>query len=385
MKLELKEEHELIRQTVRAFCEQKVAPVARELDAASTFPMETIAGLADLGLLGLVVPPEYGGNLVDALSFAIAIEEIARVDGAHALIVAAHNGLCSSHLVLAASKEQKARYLPHLAAGDYMGAWGLTEPTSGSDASAVTTTAVKNGDAWVLNGGKSLITNAAHAGVLIIMAGTKEGAGAHGISAFAVERDTPGLSIGRDEDKLGVRASSTSQVDLEDCRIPSDHLVGKLHGAYADVLEVLDGGRIGIGAMAVGLAQGALDASLQYAQDREAFDQPIFDFQAVQFMLADMATQLEAARLLVYRAAHRKQAGLSFKKEAAMAKLYASEAAMRITTKAVQIHGGYGYIKDFPVERMFRDAKLTEIGEGTSEIQRLVIAREILRSAGRST
>lgn len=385
MKLELKEEHELIRQTVRAFCEQKVAPVARELDAASTFPKETIAGLADLGLLGLVVPPEYGGNLVDALSFAIAIEEIARVDGAHALIVAAHNGLCSSHLVLAASKEQKARYLPHLAAGDYMGAWGLTEPTSGSDASAVTTTAVKNGDAWVLNGGKSLITNAAHAGVLIIMAGTKEGAGAHGISAFAVERDTPGLSIGRDEDKLGVRASSTSQVDLEDCRIPSDHLVGKLHGAYADVLEVLDGGRIGIGAMAVGLAQGALDASLQYAQDREAFDQPIFDFQAVQFMLADMATQLEAARLLVYRAAHRKQAGLSFKKEAAMAKLYASEAAMRITTKAVQIHGGYGYIKDFPVERMFRDAKLTEIGEGTSEIQRLVIAREILRSAGRST
>ncbi|MEE9592617.1 MAG: acyl-CoA dehydrogenase [Thermoplasmata archaeon] len=381
MKLELREEHELIRQTVRAYCEQKVAPVARELDAASKFPKETIAGMAELGLLGLVIPPEYGGNLVDTLSFAIAIEEIARVDGAHALIVAAHNGLCSSHLVLAASKEQKARYLPHLAAGDYMGAWGLTEPTSGSDASAVRTSAVKDGDEWVLNGGKSLITNAAHAGVLVIMAGTKKGAGPRGISAFAVERDTPGLSIGRDEDKLGVRASSTSQVDLEDCRIPRDHLVGELHGAYPDVLQVLDGGRIGIGAMAVGLAQGALDASLQYAQEREAFDQPIFDFQAIQFMLADMATQLEAARLLVYRAAHQKQAGLPFKKEAAMAKLYASEAAMRITTKAVQIHGGYGYTKDFPVERMFRDAKLSEIGEGTSEIQRLVIAREILRSS----
>ncbi len=379
MTRELKEEHELIRQTVRAYCEEKVAPVARELDAASEFPKETIAGLAGLGLLGLVVPPEYGGNLVDALSLAIAIEEIARVDGAHALSVAAHNGLCTSHLVMAASEEQKARYLPHLAAGDYMGAWALTESTSGSDASRMRTRAVKDEDEWVLNGGKSLCTNANHAGVLVVMARTEGERGAHGVSAFAVDRGTPGLSIGPDEDKLGVRASSTSPIDLEDCRVPEDRLVGKLHGAFPDVLRVLDGGRIGIGAMAVGLAQGALDASLRYALDRESFGQPIYDFQAIQFMLADMATQLEAARLLVYRAAHRKQAGLPFKKEAAMAKLYASEAAMRITTKAVQIHGGYGYIKDFPVERMFRDAKLTEIGEGTSEIQRLVIAREILR------
>ncbi|MFQ6012946.1 MAG: acyl-CoA dehydrogenase [Thermoplasmata archaeon] len=381
MRLEFTEEHDLIRQTVRAFCEEKVTPVARELDAASRFPQETISGMAKLGLLGLVVPPEYGGNRVDTLSFAIAIEEIARVDGAHALIVAAHNGLCTSHLVMAGSEEQKARYLPPLAAGEYLGAWALTEPMSGSDASRMRTTAVKDGDEWVLNGGKSLCTNAAHAGVLVVMAVTDPDRGARGVSAFAVDRGTPGLSVGRDEDKLGVRASSTTPVDLEDCRVPENHLVGTLHGGYPDVLRVLDGGRIGIGAMAVGLAQGALDASLRYAGEREAFGQPIFDFQAVQFTLADMATQLEAARLLVYRAAHRKEAGLPYKKEAAMGKLYASEAAMRIATKAVQIHGGYGYLKDFPVERMFRDAKLTEIGEGTSEIQRLVIAREILRSA----
>ncbi len=381
LKLELTAEHELIRQTVRAYCEEKVAPVARELDATSTFPKETIAGLAELGLLGLVVPPEYGGNLVDVLSLAIAIEEIARVDGAHALSVSAHNGLCASHLVLAGSEEQKVRYLPHLAAGDYMGAWALTEASSGSDASRMRTTAVKDGDEWVLNGAKNLCTNANHAGVLVIMARTEGDRGAHGVSAFAVERGTPGLIIGLDEDKLGVRASSTSPVDLEDCRIPEDRLIGELHGACPDVLRVLDGGRIGIGAMAVGLAQGALDASLRYALDRESSGHSIYDFQAIQFMLADMATQLEAARLLVYRAAYRKQAGLPFKKEAAMGKLYASEAAMRITTKAVQIHGGYGYIKDFPVERMFRDAKLTEIGEGTSEIQRLVIAREILDAA----
>ncbi|MFQ5919773.1 MAG: acyl-CoA dehydrogenase family protein [Thermoplasmata archaeon] len=381
MKLEFKEEHELIRQTVRAYCEEKVAPIAREHDAASTFPRETIAGLAELGMLGLVVPPEYGGNEVDMLSLAIAIEEIARVDGGHALSVSAHNGLCTSHLVMAASEELKAHYLPRLAAGDYMGAWALTEPGSGSDATSMRTRAVRDGDEWVLNGAKSLCTNANYAGVLVVMARTEGERGSQGISAFAIEPDTPGLTIGQDEDKLGVRASPAAPISLEDCRVSESALVGELHNAFPDVLRVLDGGRIGIGAMAVGLAQGALDASLRYALDRESFGQPIYDFQAIQFMLADMATQLEAARLLVYRSAHRKQAGLPFKKEAAMGKLYASEAAMRITTKAVQIHGGYGYIKDFPVERMFRDAKLTEIGEGTSEVQRLVIAREILRSS----
>ncbi len=378
MELELKEEHELIRKTVRDFAVRKIGPIARELDAEARFPIETVKELGRLGLLGMAVPKEYGGNPTDTMAYSIAVEELARVDGSHALIMAAHNSLCTSHIVLAGSEAQKRAYLPKLATGEFVGAWALTEPGSGSDAASMKTKAVAEGGEWVLNGTKNFCTNAPYAGVFVIMAITDPSKGYGGISAFAVERGTPGLTIGVEEDKLGVRASATSQVILEDCRIPGENLVGKLNSGYRDTLHVLDGGRISIGAMAVGIAQGAFDEAMRYSREREQFGQPISSFQAVQFMLADMAVQIDAARLLVHRAAHLKDSGRRYKKEASMAKLYASEAAMRITTKALQIHGGYGFIKDYPVERMFRDAKLCEIGEGTSEIQRLVIAREIL-------
>lgn len=378
MRLELTEEHDLIRRTVREFAEARVRPIARELDAEARFPEETVQEMGALGLLGLLVPETYGGNPVDTVSFAIAMEEMARVDGSHALILGAHSSLCTGHLLIAASEAQKERYLPKLASGEWMGAWALTEPMSGSDASTMRTRAVPDGDGWRLTGQKNFCTNAPHAGLIVVLAMTNPEAGSRGISAFAVEAGTEGLTIGREEDKLGVRASATSQVALEDCWVPADHLVGTENEGYRDALRVLDGGRIGIGAMALGLAQGALDEALAYSLDRRAFGSPIFDHQAVQFSLADMATRIQAARLLVYRAAWRKDQGKPFKKEAAMAKLFASETAMRVTTDAVQIHGGYGFIKDYPVERMFRDAKLTEIGEGTSEIQRMVIGREIL-------
>ncbi len=378
MELELKEEHELIRKTVRDFAVRKIGPIARELDAEARFPIETVKELGRLGLLGMAVPKEYGGNPTDTMAYSIAVEELARVDGSHALIMAAHNSLCTSHIVLAGSEAQKRAYLPKLATGEFVGAWALTEPGSGSDAASMKTKAVAEGGEWVLNGTKNFCTNAPYAGVFVIMAITDPSKGYGGISAFAVERGTPGLTIGVEEDKLGVRASATSQVILEDCRIPGENLVGKLNSGYRDTLHILDGGRISIGAMAVGIAQGAFDEAMRYSREREQFGQPISSFQAVQFMLADMAVQIDAARLLVHRAAHLKDSGRRYKKEASMAKLYASEAAMRITTKALQIHGGYGFIKDYPVERMFRDAKLCEIGEGTSEIQRLVIAREIL-------
>ncbi len=376
--LDLTEEHELIRQTVRDFAEKRVKPLARELDREARFPVETVKEMGQLGLMGMVVPQEYGGNLTDTISYSIAVEELARVDGSHALIMAAHNSLCTSHILLAGNDEQKRAYLPGLATAERIGAWALTEPMSGSDASTMRTGARKEGDEWVLDGTKNFCTNAPHADILVIAAMTEAEKGSHGISAFVVDSGTPGLIIGREEDKLGVRASATSQVLLEDCRIPGDNLLGEFNGGYKDALKVLDGGRISIGAMAVGIAQGALDEAMAYAQVREAFGQTISGFQAIQFMLADMATQTEASRLLVYRASRVKDMGRPYKKEAAMAKLYASEAAKRITDKALQIHGGYGFIKDYPVERMYRDTKLTEIGEGTSEIQRLVIAREIL-------
>lgn len=377
MELKLKEEQNLIRKTVRDFAEKRVRPIARELDAKALFPLETVKEIGRLGLLGMVVPKEYGGNPTDSISYCIAVEELARVDGSHALIMAAHNSLCTSHILLAGSDEQKKAYLPRLATGEFIGAWALTEPWSGSDASSMKSRAVKEGDEWVLNGTKNFCTNAPYADIIIVMAMTDPSLGSKGISAFAVGRDTAGLTIGKEEDKLGVRASATSEVILEDCRIPEEGLLGELNSGYRDTLKILDGGRISIGAMALGIAQGAFDEALRYSRERAQFSKPISSFQAVQFMLADMATQIEAARLLVYRAAYLKDAGLRYKKEASMAKLYASEAAMRITTKAIQIHGGYGFIKDYPVERMFRDAKLCEIGEGTSEIQRLVIAREI--------
>jgi alkylation response protein AidB-like acyl-CoA dehydrogenase len=377
MEFGLSEEQRLLRDTVRAFAEEKIAPVARHHDASGEFPWSTVRGMAELGLMGMMVPERYGGGGADALTFTVALEEIARVDGAHALIMAAHNSLCSGNILLAGDEGQKARFLPELARGTKLGAWGLTEPGSGSDAAAMRTTARREGDSWTLNGTKTLCTNAPVASTFVIIAVTG-GKGSRGVSAFVLEKGQEGLATGPAEDKLGVRASVTSQVILEDCSVPAENLLGAEGDGFINAMRVLDGGRIGIGAMAVGLAQGALDSSLRYARERQQFGRPISEFQAIQFMLAEMATQVEAARLLVHRAAWLRDHGRSFKKEASMAKLYASEVAMRAATKAVQIHGGYGYLKDYPVERIFRDAKLTEIGEGTSEVQRIIIAREIL-------
>ncbi|HYU05650.1 MAG TPA: acyl-CoA dehydrogenase [Thermoplasmata archaeon] len=381
MDFELKPEHEMIRRTVHDFAEKEIRPVAAEVDKTGAFPKATVAKMAGLGLLGVAIPQEYDGAGLDSVALTIGIEEVARVCGSHALIMAAHNSLCTGTIWLAGTEEQKRRYIPDLASGRKIGAWALTEPTSGSDAAAMRTTAKRTKDGWVLNGTKTFCTNAPVAGTFVIHAITDPSKGNRGISAFIVERGNRGLSIGKVEDKLGVRGSATSQVILTDCKVPKEALLGLENGGFTNALKILDGGRIGIGSMAVGIAQGAFEESVKYAKERIQFDKPIAEHQAIQFMLADMATRIEAARTLVRRAAWLKDQGKPFKKEAAMAKLYASEMSSFVTNKAVQIHGGYGYISDYPVERMLRDAKLTEIGEGTSEVQRLVIAREVLRRA----
>src|SRR2546426_2261552 len=369
---------DLIRKTVRAFAEREIAPIARDFDARGAFPSKTVMQMAELGLLGLLVPQDLGGAGATTLEYAVAMEEVARVDGSHALIMAAHNSLCTGNILIAGTDEQKRRYVPDLAAGEEVGAWGLTEPSVGSDAGGVKTAATREGNHWVLRGEKNFCTNAPVAGTFVLMAKTDPAKGSHGVSAVIVEKGTPGLHIGKVEDKLGMRASATSQVILDGCKVPAENLLGKPGDGFVNALRTLDGGRIGIGALGLGIAQGAFEESLKYAKDRKQFGEPIANFQAIQWKLADMAVKIEAARMLVYRAAWLRDRGLPFKKEASMGKLFASEAAMWVTTQAVQVHGGYGYIKDYPVERMFRDAKLCEIGEGTSEIQRLVIARELL-------
>ena len=371
-------EQEMVRKQVREFAEKEIGPIASKFDASGEFPKDTVAKMAGLGLLGMLVPSDLEGGGLDAATYAIAVEEIARVDGSHGLIMAAHNSLCTGNILVAGTKEQKGRYVPDLATGRRIGAWGLTEPASGSDAASMTTEARPEGKGWLLNGTKNFCTNAPVAGTFVIMAVTDRAQGNRGISAFIVERGNPGLRIGKVEDKLGMRGSATSQVILEDCRVPKESLLGELNHGFNNALKALDGGRISIAALGVGIAEGAYQQALQYAKARKQFGKSIGEFQAVQFMLADMALRTDAARMLTYRAAWLKDHEQPYKKEAAMAKLYASEAAMWVTTKAVQVHGGYGYIKDYPVERMFRDAKLCEIGEGTSEIQRLVIARELL-------
>ncbi len=381
MDFELKPEHAAIRQTVRDFAEKEIRPVAAHVDRTGEFPKDTIAKMAGLGLLGVAIPEDYEGAGLDAVALAIGIEEVAHVCGSHALIMAAHNSLCTGTIWLAGTEEQKRRYIPDLASGRKIGAWALTEPTSGSDAAAMRTTAKWTKDGWVLSGTKTFCTNAPVAGTFVIHAITDPSKGNRGISAFIVERGNRGLSIGKVEDKLGVRGSATSQVILTECKVPKEALLGPENAGFVNALEILDGGRIGIGSMAVGISQGAFEESVKYAKQRVQFDKPIAEHQAIQFMLADMATRIDAARALVRRAAWLKDQGKPFKKEAAMAKLYASEMSSFVTNKAVQIHGGYGYISDYPVERMLRDAKLTEIGEGTSEVQRLVIAREVLRRA----
>ena len=369
---------DLVRKTVREFAEREIAPVAREYDAKGEFPAKTVVQMGELGLLGMIAPAEYGGTGASALELAVAVEEVARVDGAHALIMAAHNSLCTGNILIAGTEEQKKRFIPDLAAGRKIGAWGLTEPSVGSDAAGMKTTAKRDGSHYVLDGAKNFCTNAPVAGTFVITAKTDPAKGSRGVSAFILEKGTTGLHVGKMEDKLGMRASATSQVILDECRVPAENLLGREGEGYVNALETLDGGRIGIGALGVGIAQGAFDESVKYAKQRTQFGEPIANFQAIQWKLADMAVKIEAARMLVHRAAWLKDRGEPFKKEASMGKLYASEAAMWVTTQAVQVHGGYGYIKDYPVERMFRDAKLCEIGEGTSEIQRLVIARELL-------
>jgi len=373
-------EQEMIRKQVREFAEREIKPIATAMDESGEFPRESVAKMAGLGLLGMTVPAELEGGGLDTVSYAIAIEEVSRVDGSHGLVMAAHNSLCAGNIMIAGTKEQKQRYIPDLAAGRKMGAWALTEPGSGSDAAAMATEARLDGDEWVLNGTKNFCTNAPVAGTFVIVAITDRAKGNHGISAFIIEKENPGLKIGKVENKLGMRGSATSQVLLEDCRVPKDGLLGEMNYGFTNALKTLDGGRISIGALGVGIAQGAYEEALRYAKERKQFGKPIAEFQAIQFMLADMALRTDAARMLVYHAAWLKDQGLPYKKEAAMGKLYASEAAMWVTTKAIQVLGSYGYVSDYPVERMFRDAKLCEIGEGTSEIQRLVIARELLKA-----
>jgi alkylation response protein AidB-like acyl-CoA dehydrogenase len=378
MDFELSEEQVLLRRTVRDFAEAELAPHSRDWDEKQAFPREVFGKLGALGLAGVCWPEEYGGSGLSTLDWAIVMEELARVDAGVALSLAAHHGLCSAHLNLAGSEEQKRRLLPPLARGEKVGCWGLTEPGSGSDAGGMRTTAVRDGSHWVLNGSKTFITNGRIADTAVVMAVTDRGAGKKGISAFVVERGTPGFRPGKKEDKLGVRSSDTSELAFEDCRVPAENLLGREGMGFVDTLKILDKGRIGIAAFSVGISQAALEASIRYARERRQFGHPIADFQAVQFKVADMATKTEAARLLAWRAAAMADAGRPHAAESSMAKLFATEVAVENALEAVQVHGGYGYLKDYPVERYLRDSKLGTIGEGTSEVQRLVIARHLL-------
>jgi alkylation response protein AidB-like acyl-CoA dehydrogenase len=375
------EDQALLRRSVRAFAETEIRPHVREWDEQQHFPAELVPRLAELGLLGIQIPEAYDGAGMSAVDYCIAIEEIARVDPGVALSVAAHNGLCSAHISMFGTEAQKRKFLAPLARGEKIGAWGLTESTSGSDAAGMRTTAVRTGACWTLNGSKTFTTHGRVGDTLVVMAVTDRAAGRKGVSAFIVERGTRGLSAGKKEDKLGMRASDTSEVLFDQCQVPSDQLLGEEGQGFVNTMQVLDAGRIGIAALAVGLAQGAFEAALGYAQERKAFGRPIGAFQALQWKLADHATRIEAARLLTYRAAYMKDqdAGARTTMESSMAKLYASEIAVRVAEDCVQIHGGYGFVKDYPAEKFFRDVKLTTIGEGTSEIQRLVIARELLK------
>jgi hypothetical protein len=378
----LSEEQQLLKKTVREFAESELAPHSRAWDEAQEFPRDVFGKLGELGLMGVVWPAEYGGSGMTTLDYAIVMEELSRVDAGVALSVAAHNSLCSGHIFLAGSEAQKKTFLTPLAKGEKIGCWGLTENSAGSDAGGTKTTAVRDGQHWVLNGSKTFITNARVADVAVAMAVTDRSKGKKGISAFIVERGTRGFRAGKKEDKLGVRCSDTSELIFEDCRIPAENLLGLEGHGFVDTLRILDRGRIGIGAFSVGIAQASLEASMSYAKGRRQFGHSIAEFQAVQFKIADMATKVDAARLLIHRAAALRDTGQEHTVESSMAKLFASEVAVEVAMEAVQIHGGYGYTKDYPVERYLRDSKLGTIGEGTSEVQRLVIARELLDLRG---
>ena len=382
MDFSLTEEQQLLKKTVRDFAEAEIGPHAREWDEKQEFPRAVFTKLGELGLMGVVWPAEYGGSGMSTLDYAIVMEELSRVDAGVALSVAAHNSLSSGHIFLAGTEEQKKKYLGPLARGEKIGCWGLTENSAGSDAGGTKTTAVRDGAHWVLNGSKTFITNGRVADTAVVMAVTDRAKGAKGISAFILERGMKGFRSGKKEDKLGVRSSDTSELVFEDCRVPAENLLGKEGSGFVDTLKILDRGRIGIAAFSIGIAQAALEASMTYSQGRRQFGHPIADFQAIQFKIADMATKVSAARLLAWHAASLRDAGKEHKVESSMAKLFASEAAVEIALDAVQIHGGYGYLKEYPVERYLRDSKLGTIGEGTSEVQRLVIARELLHLKG---
>lgn len=382
MDFELSEEQQLLRKNVREFAEREIRPHVMEWDESQKFPIEVFRTMGELGFMGIIVSSEYNGAGLSYLDYITVIEELARVDGSVALSLAAHNSLCTNHIYTAGTEAQKKKYVSRLASGEWIGGWSLTEPEAGSDAGGTKTTAVLDGNEWVLNGAKTFTTNATVADVYVLMAVTDPSEGHHGISAFIIERDRPGVTPTKKENKLGMRASDTASVMLDNCRVPKDNLLGARGEGFIDSLRILDGGRISIAALAVGMAQGALDCSVKYATQRKQFGKAIGCFQAIQTKLADMATQVEAARWLTYRAGSLKDRNKKTTRESSMAKLFASEIAVRVADEAVQIHGGYGYIKDYPAEKYYRDTKLCTIGEGTSEIQRMVIAREVLRDAG---
>jgi alkylation response protein AidB-like acyl-CoA dehydrogenase len=374
----LTDEQEQLRKEIRDFAAREIAPNVMRWDEASEFPLEVVKKLGEMGLMGAIFPVELGGSGLGYVDYALAVEELSAVDGSIGIIVASHNSLCTNHIFVAGNDEQRRKYIPLLASGKWLGAWGLTEPGSGSDAGSARTTAVRRGDNWVLNGNKTFITNGHYADISVIIAVTDKGQGTRGLSAFVVEKGTPGFRAGKKENKLGLRASDTSELIFEDCEIPGENLLGGEGQGFIDSMRILDGGRISIAALSLGIGRGAYDAARKYVKQRHQFGKAISEFQGIQWKLADMATGLDAARLLTLRAAVMKDAGQKTTLESSMAKLMASEVAVKVCDEAVQLHGGYGFIKDYPVEKFYRDVKLCTIGEGTSEIQRLIIAREIL-------
>jgi alkylation response protein AidB-like acyl-CoA dehydrogenase len=379
MEFELNEEQQQVKWSVREFAEAEIAPHVMEWDESQHFPIELWPKIAELGLTGVIFPEEYGGAGMGYVEYATIIEELSRVDGSVGISVAAHNSLCSNHIFMYGTEEQKQKYLVPLAQGKRLGAWGLTEPGAGSDASGTRTTAVRQNGGWVVNGAKNFITHAIHGDTCVAMAVTDRSQRSKGISAFIFEKGMKGFAPSKKENKLGLRASETASVVFEDCHVTEEHLLGEEGKGFVNAMQILDGGRISIAALAVGIAQGAYESAVRYSKEREQFGKPISEFQAIQFKLADMAVQIEAARLLMYRAAYMKDNGKKTTKESSMAKLYASEVSVRVCEEAIQIHGGYGYTKDYPPEKYWRDSKLCTIGEGTSEIQRIIIARELLK------
>ncbi|MBS1911869.1 MAG: acyl-CoA dehydrogenase family protein [Bacteroidetes bacterium] len=375
----LSEEQQAVRNLARDFAESEIRPVVMQYDESQEFPADLFRKMAELGFLGITVPVELGGSGLGFVEYALIVEEIGRVDPSVALGVAAHNGLCTGHILRFGSDELKSRYIPRLATGQSMGAWGLTEPGSGSDASGMQTVARRDGNEWIINGSKNFITHGTVGDIAVVMAVTNREAGANGISAFVLDKSMPGFSASKKENKLGMRCSDTSSLVFEDVRVPAGNLIGEEGQGFKQALQILDGGRISIAALSVGLAQGAFDAAMKYANERRQFSRKLAEFQAIQFKLAMMATEIEASRLLTYKAAYLRDAGREYATQASMAKYYASETSVRAALEAVQIHGGYGYIKEYPVEKFYRDAKLLTIGEGTSEIQKIVISRAVLR------